>query len=138
MNKKIKYLQKEPTEGFGTQIEKVRHSIQKFFDKLKIPLTISEMYRFDSEEKLRAFLINNMSKGYDVIMRYNDAFLKRESQKSCGHFAVITEFDDKTDKVVIGDPEIPHFKKASLDQVICSISDKIDGIQRGFYIVSAR
>ena len=136
INPNIKYLSQEPKTGYGTQIEKKRYSINNFFNKYKIPLRISEMSIMKNESELREFLISHLIKHDDIIIRYNNKVFKDADQKSYGHFSVITEFDNGTNEVTIGDPELPHFKKMSLDQIIYATSDKIDGIQRGFYIVS--
>ena len=135
-NKKIKYLQKEPKEGFGTQIEKKKYSIGNFFIKYNIPLAISGMNVFKNKNELKKFLVDNLSKNSDIIVRYNNHLFKRKGQKSCGHFAVIAEFDDTSEKVIIGDPELPHFRKTTLKQLLYSISNQIDGIQRGLYVVN--
>lgn len=135
-NKNIRYITKEPKGGFGTQIEKDKYSIEQFFIKHGISLSISAMHNFQKKADLKSFLIKNLLKNNDIILRYNNKIFKRDTQKSYGHFSVIVEFDDVTEKVFIGDPEMPYFKKISLDQIIFSISDQIDGIQRGLYIVS--
>jgi hypothetical protein len=137
-NKNIHYVSKEPKGGFGTQIEKNKFSIERFFTKYKIPLNISSIYNFRDKIKLKNFIIKNMLADHDIIMRYNNKITNGENQKSYGHLSVIVEFDDKTDIVIVGDPQIPHYKIVSLDQIICSISDQIDGIQRGLYIVSPK
>lgn len=137
-SKKIHYVVNEPKEGYGTQIEKEKYSIKKFFNTYDIPLQISEMHQFTDSVPLKEFLVRHLSKNNDIIIRYNNELLKREGQKSCGHFSVIAEFDDETNTAIIGDPELPHFKNATLDQIIFSISDQIDGIQRGLYLVTRK
>jgi len=130
----IKFLDKDPVGGFGTQIEKEKYSIQKFFDKYSIPLIISKLLFFETEHELRNFLKDNLKSGNDVILRYNNVIFK-SGEKGHGHFSVISEYDDKTAEVVIGDPNPPFFKKASLKQILYSISNKLDGQRRGFYII---
>jgi hypothetical protein len=57
------------------------------------------------------------------------------STKYGGHFGVIADYDQKTKMVVVGDPEPPNFKEATLLQILLAISDKQDGVQRGFFVV---
>ena len=121
----IKFLDKDPVGGFGTQIEKEKYSI---------PLIISKLLFFETEHELRNFLKDNLKSGNDVILRYNNVIFK-SGEKGHGHFSVISEYDDKTAEVVIGDPNPPFFKKASLKQILYSISNKLDGQRRGFYII---
>jgi len=137
-NKNIHYVAKIPKNDFGTQIEKDKYSIKRFLANNNMPLKISSIYNFQQKIKLRNFLIKNLLSNHDIILRYNNKFLNTENQKAYGHFSVIVEYDDKTETAIIGDPEIPHYKTASLDQIIFSISDQIDGISRGLYIVSRK
>lgn len=134
-NKNIKYLTKEPIAGFGTQIEKGEYSIEKFLTKHKIPLTISKLIIIDQKQELKRFLCKQFKQNHDTILCYNNKELKRVGAKNCGHFSVISEFDEVLDIVIIGDPDLPHFKSATLDQLLYATSIKIDGIQRGFYII---
>lgn len=132
---KIKFLNKEPKGGYGTQIEKPQYSIQNFFDRYKIPLKISNLYHIDTVAQLKKIIIANLSSNNDTILRYSNKIFKENGQKSYGHFSVICSFDQNTGLVGIGDPEEPHFKTATLEDIIFSTSDTIDGVQRGIYIV---
>lgn len=105
-NQKIKYLLREPKGGYGTQIEKDKYSIQKFFENHKIPLVISEMHSFSDLTRLKDFLINHLSQNHDIILRYNNQLLKRANQKNTGHFAVVADLDCQTDT---RDPGTLHF-----------------------------
>ena len=137
-NKNIEYLPEVPEGGYGTQIEKEKYSIQKFFDKYSYPLTFSRMYSFEDKGKVRDFIIKHLSKGDDLILRYSNIILKDADQKRYGHFSVIAQFNDKTNIATLGNPTLPHFINITLDQLILSTSDKIDGIQRGLYVVSKK
>lgn len=134
-NRHIIFLDKTPKSGFGTQIQKKKYSIQRFFEKNGIALEISELIKPQTKAELRKILVENHKKDHDVILRYNNRIFKKDDEKSYGHFSVITKYDSRSERVTIGDPELPHFKTVSLDQVLFSISDKIDGIGRGLYIV---
>jgi len=68
------------------------------------------------------------------MVRYNNRIFKPLGQTGYGHFSVISEFDGKN-TLIIGDPQPPHFKKCSLNQFFYSMSNQIDGIERGLYIV---
>lgn len=91
-----------------------------------------------TKRELKKIICDHLAKNHDVILRYNNHIFKKDGEKSYGHFSVITEFDERSERVKIGDPELPHFKTVSLDQILFSISDKIDGRRRGLYIVKPK
>lgn len=135
-NSKIIFVSKEPKNGFGTQIERKRYSIQHFFSKNKIPLRISDLISPLTKQEFKEIIGHHLAKNNDVILRYNNQIFKQVGEKNYGHFSVITDLDEQTERTIIGDPEIPHFKVTTLDQIFFSISNQIDGIQRGIYIVT--
>jgi hypothetical protein len=129
----IVYLAKAPKAGFGTQIEKSKYAINKFFQHHEIPLKISELYHFQSTKQLEIFIDKNLKLGNDIILRYNNAIFKRPEGKSYGHFSLITEL--KKGRVIVSDTELPFKKSATLKELILATSTQIDGIKRGFYII---
>ena len=137
-NRQIIFLDKAPKSGFGTQIERKKYSIQRFFSKNGIALEISKLIVPRTKRELKKIIHEHLIKNHDVILRFNNRIFKKDGEKSYGHFSVITEFDERSERVKIGDPELPHFKTVLLDQVLFSISDKIDGIPRGLYIVKPK
>lgn len=137
-NNDIVFTDDVPTTGYGTQIELAQYSIANFFSHHNLPLTISELIIPESSSAVAELLIKHLSLDDDMILRYNNKATRLPGQKSYGHFSVIAQFDSETDQVTIGDPEPPFFKTIILKEIITAISDKIDGIQRGFYIVSPK
>lgn len=131
----IIYKNIEPRSGWGTQIEKAKYSINNFFKKYQIPLTISRKYFFVQEKLLVMFLRKHFEAGHDIILRFNDRVYKKKNEKYHGHFSIITAFDDQKSEVIIGDPERPFYKTLSLRQVLFAISDEVDGIRRGLYFL---
>ncbi len=99
---------------FGTQIFEKKYTIQKFFDKYKLPLKISKQYDFDSIKKLRNFIINSLRQDVDIILRFNNKIFKKKDEKPAGHFSLIVDYNRNKKEVIIGDPEPPFFKKVSL------------------------
>lgn len=134
-NTDILFTDVVPATGYGTQIELEKYSTANFFAKNNIPLTISGLIICASDSAVAELLTTHLSLDDDIIIRYNNHITRPPDQKSYGHFSVITHFDSTTNQVIIGDPEPPFFKTVSLAQITTAISDKIDGIQRGFYIV---
>jgi len=134
-NKKIKFIVNKSSEA-GTQILKSRYSIGNFLKKFNIPLKISHLYNFKKEEDLKKFLLKNLKNRNDIILRYNNKIFKSKKYSGFGHFGVIADFKEKSKKVLIGDPEPPFFKETSLKKLLFAVSNKIDGIERGFFIIS--
>ena len=136
-NPNVKFFKKEPKQGFGTQIEKNKYSIEKFFKKRKIPLSFSKLFFFNSEKKLENFIKKNIQEDNDIILRYCKVVTKNNEQKKYGHFSLITAYDDVKKLLTIGDPDPPFFRQEHISNVILTTSKKIDGTQRGFYIVKS-
>jgi hypothetical protein len=134
-NEKIKILSSGAKE-YGTQILKEEYSINRFFQHYKIPLTISKEFNFNNIDSLKVFLQNNFKENIDIIVRFNNAIFKRDD--SAGHFGLIVGFEYENDMIVIGDPEPPFFKNLNLNDLLLAISNKLDGVERGLYIVTDR
>lgn len=135
-NKDIIFTDKEPRGGYGTQIEKKKYSINNFFYKNDINLKISELEVINNKKRLKEFLVENFKANNDIVLRYNNEITRLPEQKPYGHLSVVSQFDEESETVFIGDSELPFLKKVSLDDILYSISEKIDGIQRGLYYVS--
>lgn len=137
-NKNIIFTNNEPKDGYGTQIEKEKYSIGGFFEENKIPLKISDLIIIDNKKALEELLIDNLLAENDIILRYNNIITKSRGQTSYGHFSVVCQFDKAKSLVIIGDPEPPFFKEVSLADVIYSTTKRVDGVQRGLYLVRDR
>ncbi|MCL5795406.1 MAG: hypothetical protein M1338_03540 [Patescibacteria group bacterium] len=127
-NKNIIFVDNDAKFPFGTQIEKKKYSINKFFKKYHVKLKISKLYYFLDINKLEKFIIKNLQDNNDIILRYHN--------EKCGHFSIIASYNDKTKKATVGDPEAPFFRQLTLTQILNSTSNKFDGIKRGLYVVN--
>lgn len=135
---KVKIMPTETdSQNFGTQIFQPGYSINGFFQKFNIPLKMSEQFFFDNEKDLENFFLENLTDDKDIIIRFHTGIFLPNSPKYGGHFSVIADYDQPTKTVIIGDPEPPNFKETTLPQILYSISDQPDGIQRGFFVVKS-
>ncbi|MBD3270166.1 hypothetical protein GF376_01425 [Candidatus Peregrinibacteria bacterium] len=135
-NPGIIFTDKKPVDGYGTRIHIPEYSIQKFFDKYGFKLKISDLYTFKTNSQIHDFLVENMKPENDIILRWHTRIFKGGKEpEGVGHFSVIEDYDPSDQEVVIGDPDPPFFKKASLGQLLYAMSDQVDGIQRGMYLV---
>ena len=134
-----------PETGYGTQIHKPEYSIQGFFDRHQIPLNISDLYQFTSPATLSDFLLAHFTEDRDIIIRYHTRiFQQAEDAKNepgnkssgYGHFSVMVSYDVENGKITLGNPDLPFYSEVSLEDLIFAMSDQIDGIKRGLYIVS--
>ncbi len=132
----IKFLASEPREGYGTQIEKKKYSINNFFRSHSIPLSISgQIIPKDRENLISRFLFGQES-NYDVILRYHTGIYG--SEKGYGHFSLLIAYNSEKDTFTVGNPELPFFRVLSTEEVFTAISSKYDGIQRGLYFVTGK
>lgn len=133
VSQSIEYYPNDMKISWGTQILKHKYSINKFFNKYKIPLTISHKYTFNNSKELETFIINNFNNNNDIILRWHTKIF--DNKKGYGHFSVISEYNSSTKVVTIGDPNPLHYKKLLLNQVLETISRNNDNKQRGLYII---
>ncbi len=134
-NPRIIYTDKLPRRGYGTQIHLKKYSINKFFQKYKIPLQISELKTFSTTMQLQKFIQSHLLPENDLIARIHTTMF--DDQKPVGHFSLITNYHPHSQKVTIGDPNMPFFRKTDLQKLLYGMSDQIDGIQRGIYVVQS-
>lgn len=133
-NENIKELSCRAKE-YGTQILKEEYSIKRFFSKYNIPLSISEEFHFENIYDLEIFLIEKIKEGdIDIVIRFNNGIFNKEN--GIGHFGLVISVQDGI--VIIGDPEPPFFKNVKLEELLFSISDKIDGVKRGLYLITGK
>ena len=92
--------------------------------------------KFSDKVKLANFLKDNICKQNDIIIRYHTGIWFPNGGDGYGHFSVITEYNEKTGVVTIGNPEMPHFRPENLDKLLYATSDKADGTLRGFYVIA--
>lgn len=133
-NKKIQFTDVDPP---GTQIFEKGYSINNFFQNFNIPLGISEEFHFQDTLELEKFVIKNLKNNKDIILRFNNQIFK-SGHEGVGHFALIIKIEKKSKRVIVGDPDPPFFKKATLEDIIFSISDKIDGQKRGLFLIEEK
>jgi hypothetical protein len=106
--------------------EKINTFLQKF--KLK-----SEIYRISKIKEVKAFIIENLKKGNDIMMNF---WWKPFDGRSYGHFVLVADFDSETGEVTVCDPS-PYkksFWKASIDKFIKAMHPKWDKKERGFVV----
>jgi len=133
-NPDLKYYPNNVTIQWGTQIFTKGYTINDFFKKYNIPFRISKQHYFDNKQDLRRFLINNLKNNNDIILRLNNKLLNKD-KKGCGHFSLIIQYDSNNRIITIGDPNPAFYKQMTEDDILYSISDKIDGIQRGLFVI---
>lgn len=119
----------------GTQIFTKGYTINEFFEKFAIPLSLSQQYRFNGERELNVFLRENVKTENDVIIRFHNAVFKKG--KGAGHLAVVTDFDHKTSVATIGDPNPPFLKRMTLQEILRAMSGDIDGQERGMFVITS-
>lgn len=130
----IEYFPDDKKMQWGTQIFTKKYTINNFFKKYNIPFSISKQYYFNNKQDLHCFLIKNLSQNIDIILRFNNRLITKNN-RGHGHFAVIVQYNSNKKTVIIGDPDPPFYKQMTLQKILYSISNKIDGIQRGFFII---
>jgi hypothetical protein len=134
-NPHIAYLIDEPRDGWGTQIEKKKYSINNYFYSHKLPFTCSEQSTFHSVSKIKTFIESNFRKDNDIIIRYLKQHPVRPSEYN-GHFSLISALNKNENMITVGDPAGPIFWKCYLEEIIDLMSNKHDSVQRGLYIIS--
>jgi len=132
---KLKTCRKEEDCGAPNIIGKEYNLINKFFKKHKIPFKHTP-YKISKIKDVKQFIIDNLKKENDIMF----SFCWRGLGKpwNWGHVVLLSEFDTKTNEILIGDPSPKHpkFWKAKLDKITHAMLPKWDKEERGFYIFS--
>ena len=107
--------------------------IRNFFKNLK-PSLKTEIFQVSEIKEVKDFIKENLNKNNDIIanihMRYFD------KKRKFGHFVLVSEI--KGDRVTLCDPS-PNSQNlwiTTIDKLVKSMSKKIDGLERGFAIIS--
>ena len=131
--KGIIYIDNDSKE-FGTQIEKKKYNINKYFKKHKLPFYFSKLHTFQNIKKIQTFITSNIRYDHDIIIRYLRQHPVR-LHEYFGHFSLVSAVDTKKDLIHIADPTPPLHWSIQTEELIELMSPKRDGIQRGLYIV---
>ncbi len=120
----------KPSAGYGTQIQKEEYSINRFFKKNNIDLSM-KYYFFTSVSKMKKFLLDNLDN--DILICLYGALLYDDLESSWGHMVL---FDDlKDDIVILADAYKNRHLKMPISKLIEAIEVHGKENGAGFYLI---
>lgn len=127
----------EPTAGYGTQTSKEEFSIQQYFRRNHLPLSLNKT-KISSLDELRALITSAMEADSDVVVCYNSRLLFGDGDIE--HVSLIQEFDSESGRILIVDPAIgaPKIRESTLEKLCNTLSAHDVSEHGGLWIVSSQ
>jgi hypothetical protein len=124
-----------PKTGWGTQTRKKQYSIYNYFVKNRLPLKLS-ISSFREVENIFEFIIQNLLKNNDIVIRYNSQSLFGEGDIE--HVSLIQDIDTESEEITIIDPAIgaPKIRRTKISRLIQALKSHQINEQSGFWIIS--
>ena len=115
----------------GIRIEEFG-KIKDFLAEYKLE---AEIITTNKINDLKTIIINNISKGNDLIINFNR--IVYNPQKNWGHYSLINAIDEETGEIELCDPSgnDKYYWKTSLEKLNEAILPKWDGKDRGIIII---
>jgi hypothetical protein len=126
-----------PITGYGTQTSKPEFSIEKYFDRNHLPLSITKVFH-SSLKELISTIKAALDQDNDVVLCFNSQRLFDDGDIE--HVSLIEEFNEVSGAVTVVDPAIGAPKRRTTTLVrICETIKKHDvSVLGGFWIISER
>ncbi len=121
-----------PEAGYGTQIQKDKYSIEKYFDTHSIPLYCSHYFIIDLKEAEQC-IKKNLKENNDIMVCFSNRLL---GDQEGGHIGLIESMDKKS--ITLISPETDQTKrvKVDLDKLLDSVNKHSKKNGSGFWIIS--
>ena len=124
---------KKPIAGYGTQVNKRKYSINKYFLKNKIKL--KEAYYFSEEVKnIKKFIVENLESGNDLIVCFNNK--KLHSGEDLGHVSLIQNINNNVITLIDPENNVPNRRKVKLQKLIEAMKYHGKKKRGGFWVIS--
>ena len=126
---------RQPSAGWGTQINLKKYDLNNFFKKRKIPLA-SIYHALDDLDNVPEFIADNITQGNDIMTCFRYGALYNEDIPY-GHAALIEEIDGNN--LALVDPgSSPKRKRVSIEDLVKAIEvhRNRDVLLGGFWLIS--
>jgi len=126
-----------PRAGYGTQTSKPEFSIERYFDRKHLPLSIAGVSPFSLKE-----LISNietaLSQDNDIVLCFNSRLLFGDGDLE--HASLIEEFNKNSGQVKVVDPAIgaPKRRITGVNEIFKTINNHNVSEIGGLWIISER
>ena len=126
-----------PRAGYGTQTSKPEFSIERYFDRKHLPLSIAGVSPFSLKE-----LISNietaLSQDNDIVLCFNSRLLFGDGDLE--HVSLIEEFNKNSGQVKVVDPAIgaPKRRITGINEIFKTINNHNVSEIGGLWIISER
>jgi hypothetical protein len=127
----------KPQAGYGTQTSKPEFSIEKYFDRNNLPLTITTVPP-PSLDELISNIVAALGRNNDVVLCYNSQCLFGDGDIE--HVSLIEEFNKESGQVTVVDPAIgaPKRRVTTIFEIFKTMQHNNVCEIGGFWIISER
>jgi hypothetical protein len=125
----------EPKTGYGTQTYEPEFSIENYFHRNQLPLSIKILLPSSFEEMISIIELS-LKKENDVVLCFNSRHLFGDGDLE--HVSLIESYDRGSDHVIIIDPSIraPKVRGSSLLKIFNTIQNHGISKNNGLWIIS--
>ena len=126
-----------PRAGYGTQTSKPEFSIESYFDRKHIPLSIRRVSP-SSLKELISTIETACAQNNDIILCYNSRLLFGDGDLE--HVSLIEEFNKNSGQVKVVDPAIgaPKRRITGINEILKTINNHTVSEIGGLWIISER
>ena len=126
-----------PPAGYGTQILKPEFSIENYFNRNHLPLSIQRVSP-SSLDALISAIETALDRDNDVVLCFNSRRLFGDGDSE--HVAIIEAFNKTSGQVTLVDPAIgaPKRRNAAVESVFATIQEHTVSPLGGIWIVAGR
>lgn len=135
---RVRVALKKPAAGYGTQAHTKGFSINDFFRKYKLNLT-ETLYGIEDIEDIKKFIIQNIKKGNDLILGFNDRKINPKGWDG-GHVCLLSSFDDKKEIVIFINPStrVSNYQEIKLSKLLSAMKYHGKSKGGGFWVISEK
>ncbi len=107
--------------------------VRNFFSNLR-PALASKVFLISNINNVKDFIKTNIDNGNDLIANFHMKYI--DEKRAFGHFVLIDEIKKGTILLCDPDAKSPSYWTTTVDQLTGAMDKKIDGIERGFVVIS--
>jgi hypothetical protein len=126
-----------PQAGYGTQTSKSEYSVERYFDRNQLPLSITRVSPSSIKEMIST-IETAFAQDKDIVLCFNSHFLFGDGDVE--HVSLIEDFNKDNRQITMVDPAIgvPKRRITTINKVFKTIQNHNVSEIGGFWIISIR
>lgn len=124
-----------PQAGYGTQTSKPEYSLEKYFDRNRLPISITRVSPTSLDETISTIELA-FAQDSDIVLCFNSQLLFGDGDME--HVALIEAFEKKSGQITVVDPAIgaPQRRITTITKIFKTIQNHTASNSGGLWVVS--